>query len=72
MDNLYMVYIKMPNDKKYSPMNIITGEVYNRLVYAPRYKEELLPDIRNWIESNKQNCPDINIQIRIAGTNKII
>lgn len=67
-----MVYFKGKGDKRFSPMNPITGELFSRLVYAPLLKEDMIPAIIDWIEENKVCAPDCHIQIRAAGTSRIL
>ena len=40
-----MVYFKGANDKHHRPMNIASGELFDRLAFAPIYRDELLPDV---------------------------
>lgn len=49
-----------------------TGELFDRLAYAPIYRDELLPDVKTWIDYNKQCAPECSIQCRVPGTSKIL
>ena len=69
---MFMVYFKGAHDKRHRPMDLSTGELFNRLVFAPCYPEELLPNVREWIEINKQRAPECSIQCREPGTARII
>lgn len=69
---MFMVYFKGAHDKRHRPMDLSTGELFNRLVFAPRYPDELLPNVREWIEINKQRAPECSIQFRKPGTARII
>lgn len=69
---MFMVYFKGANDKHHRPMNIASGELFDRLAFAPIYSDELLPDVIRWIEHNKKCAPECSIQCRAPGTEKII
>lgn len=69
---MFMVYFKGPRDKQHKPMSLNTGELFNRLVYAPVYNDDLLPAVKSWIDLNKKNAPDRSIQCRVPGTSKIL
>lgn len=69
---MFMVYFKGAHDKRHRPMDLGTGELFNRLTFAPRYPVELLPNVREWIEINKQRAPECSIQCREPGTARII
>ena len=69
---MFMVYFKGPNDKRHRPMSLNTGELFDRLVYAPAYKDDLLPAVKSWIDLNKKCAPDCSIQCRVPGTSKIL
>ena len=69
---MFMVYFKGAHDKRHKPMDLSTGELFNRLVFAPRYPDELLPAVQEWIEINKQRAPECSIQCREPGTARII
>ena len=71
-NNVFMVYFKGANDKHHRPMNIASGELFDRLAFAPIYRDELLPDVIRWIEQNKECAPECSIQCRAPGTAKII
>ena len=64
--------LQRPRDKQHKPMSLNTGELFNRLVYAPVYNDELLPAVKSWIDLNKKNAPDCSIQCRVPGTSKIL
>lgn len=68
----FMVYFKGENDKRFMPMDIRTGELFIHLAYAPIYAENMLEAVKNWIDANKKCAPNCKIQIRLAGTNKVI
>ena len=68
----FMVYFKGKNDKRFYPMSLKTGELFNRLALAPLYPAEMLEDVKKWIDYNKKCAPDCNIQIRAAGAQKVI
>ena len=53
-------------------MSLNTGELFDRLAYAPIYRDELLPDVKTWIDYNKQCAPECSIQCRAPGTSKIL
>ena len=67
-----MVYFKEEKDKKFRPMSLKTGEIFNRLLYAPLYPYEILEDVKGWIDYNKKCAPECKIQIRVPGTQKVI
>ena len=69
---MFMVYFKGAHDKRHMPMDLDTGELFDRLVFAPRYPDELLPAVQEWIEINKQRAPECSIQCRELGTARII
>lgn len=68
----FMVYFKGSKDKKFRPMDIKTGELFDRLAFAPIYRPELFPQVVAWIDHNKKCAPDCKIQIRKPGTASII
>lgn len=53
-------------------MSLTTGELFDRLAYAPIYKDELLSDVKTWIDLNRMRAPDCSIQCRVPGTSKIL
>ena len=53
-------------------MSLNTGELFNRLVYAPVYNDDLLPAVKSWIDLNKKTAPECSIQCRAPGTSKIL
>ena len=69
---MFMVYFKGPRDKQHKPMSIATCELFDRLAYAAIYREELRPDVKTWIDYNKQCAPECSIQCRVPGTSKIL
>ena len=69
---MFMVYFKGPRDKQHKPMSLNTGELFNRLVYAPVYNDDLLPAVKSWIDLNKKTAPECSIQCRAPGTSKIL
>lgn len=54
---MFMVYFKGPIDKRHRPMRLNTGELFDRLVYAPVYKDDLLPAVKSWIDLNRKRAP---------------
>lgn len=68
----FMVYFKGEKDKRFAPMDIVSGELFNRLAYAPVYGGSMLDAVKGWIDENKKRAPECKLQIRIAGTAKII
>jgi len=62
-----MVYFKGPKDKRFTPMDIKTGELHNRLMYAPIYADRMIQDIKEWIDHNRQCAPGCSLQIREPG-----
>ncbi len=69
---MFMIYFKGPGDKRFRPMSLNTGEIFNRLALAPMYNDSILPDVIHWIEYNRECAPECSIQCRKPGTNKII
>lgn len=68
----FMVYFKGPKDKRFSPIDIKTGELYSRLAYAPIYPHRFKDAVIAWIEENKKRAPECTIQIRRPGTGRIV
>lgn len=69
---MFMVYFKGTGDRRFHPMSLITGEIFNRLAFAPMYNDNMLPDVIRWIEHNKACAPECCIQCRKPGTRQII
>ena len=67
----YMVYLKDDRqDKRYRVINPKTSCYIDRLVYAPRFTDEQLPDLKAWVDSITDN--KLHLQIRLAGTAKVV
>lgn len=62
----YMVYFKGKNDNKFTPMNVFTGQLIDRLAYAPTYGESMLQGLKDWIDHNAIVCPECKIQLRVG------
>jgi hypothetical protein len=67
-----MVYFKGPKDTRFAIMNPLTGELHSRLLSAPCWPEKMIPAFSAWIDHNKTVAPECKLQIRRAGTQRII
>ena len=47
-------------------MNIFTGQLIDRLAYAPTYGESMLQGLKDWIDRNAIVCPECKIQLRVG------
>ena len=68
---LYMVYLKDDRqDKRYRVINPKTSCFRGRLVYAPRFTDEQLQDLKAWMDSITDTS--LHLQIRLAGTSRVV
>ena len=67
----YMVYLKDDRqDKHYRVINPKTSCYIDKLVYAPRFTDDDLLDLKAWVNSITDTA--LHLQIRLAGTSKVI
>ena len=66
-----MVYLKDDRqDKRYRVINPKTSCYIDRLVYAPRFTDEQLSDLKAWMDGITDTA--LHLQIRLAGTSKVV
>lgn len=67
----YMVYLKDDRqDKRYRVINPKTSCYIDKLIYAPRFTDEQLPDLKAWVDSITDTA--LHLQIRLAGTSRVV
>ena len=67
----YMVYLKDDRqDKRYRVINPKTSCYIDKLIYAPRFTDKQLPDLKTWMDSITDTA--LHLQIRLAGTSRVV
>ena len=67
----YMVYLKDDRqDKRYRVINPKTSCYIDKLIYAPRFTDEQLQDLKAWMDSITDTS--LHLQIRLAGTSRVV
>ena len=68
---LYIVYLKDDRqDKRCRVINPKTSCYIDKLIYAPRFTDEQLPELKTWMEDITDTA--LHLRIRLAGTSKVI
>lgn len=71
-DYKFMVCFKSKTDTRYRPIDIQTGEVYDKIEQAPLYAGVMFKAVSAWIDQTKKKFPGIKLQIRRPGTSVVL
>jgi hypothetical protein len=71
MENL-MVYVKFPDMKTFKALDAKTGCTVENLIYATLISDKKIEQAKLWLQLIKTDQPEAQLQLRKAGSSKII